>query len=140
MVHFYSNKIFLTWNYKRGQIILKGNISVRSFPEVVSVYPDFAVIVNPVKTDKHFTVCLIRRNYKRFTIPSYSTRQKSCGTGVGFIEISFDAPVVRQIQQMPGRIIQPGILAVSYVTFVKFPVEIKILHLPSGCLSKDIII
>ena len=114
------------------EFIFKCAVAVRTFPQVVTVDPDFTVAIDALEFDEDlFSFCACG-NRKRLAIPAKATRQCAAaraGRSV-FTETAFDTPVVRQIQLTPLRLAQRSVLSVGNIAEVKAPVLIERDSLP----------
>jgi hypothetical protein len=109
------------------QFIFEGAVAVRTFPEVVAVDPDFTVAIDPVKLDEDQFSFGRGGNRKCLAIPAKPTRQGASARARRsvFTEFAFDAPVVRQVQLPPLRIVETRVLRPADVTEIKAPVLIE---------------
>src|SRR5712692_7937056 len=101
----------------RRQFVFKGNVSIRSLTEVMTVDPYLAVAIDAVEVNEHQLAFRGFRNVESLAIPSQAAGQgPSAGASrIPFIEFPFDAPVVWQIQPPPLCIIKVRALAVDNV-------------------------
>ncbi len=105
---------------------------------MVSVDPDFTVIVYPSKIYKNLPPRFIFRNNKSLSVPPRPARKISCTAVIVFTEGAFNAPVVREINKSPLRIVQPCFLAIRNIPLKKSPAGVKILNRSAFRLSLDI--
>jgi len=89
----------------------------------VSVDPHFAVPVHSVEFDERQLFPVRFGKSECLSVPSYAARQRpSAHAGrIVFAEFAFDAPVVRNIEQSPMRIIKGRDLSVFQIAKMKMP-------------------
>src|SRR5689334_13209904 len=111
----------------RRQIVLERDVAVRTFPEVVIVDPDLAIAIHAIKLDEDLFSLGSERDIEVLAIPTDAAGQRSttCSSRRLFTELTFNAPVVRQIKLPPLRIIQADVLSTRNFTKMKAPALIK---------------
>src|SRR5690349_21184892 len=122
MVHPYGDHVLAAELDRRRQIAGERAVAVWSLSNLLAVAPDGAVIHDAVKSNPDRLILLIRRKRERLAIPSSSTRQERRATGQLGIKRSLDAPVMRQIDCPPIRVIKSGFASFAIIAFEKFPV------------------
>ena len=133
MIYSDSNHISSTKINIRCQIIHKGNISVRTFSNPLTVYKNFAVIINALKIDINIFTLFIFRDFQHLTIPSYTTRQISSTTGQRRVSLLFNTPVMRQIKLSPRRIVIKLRATIFNVAQMKTPATVYYM-----CIAKTL--
>jgi hypothetical protein len=94
---------------------------------MIAIDPDFAVVIYTPEVNKNLPSRFIVGDNKSLSVPSGSAWQISGTAIIIHTERTFNAPVMREINRMPLRVIQSGLFTSVNITFMEFPVEVKIL-------------
>ncbi len=107
----------------RRQVVFKGNVSVRPRAEQNPIDPHPAVHVRAVELEEDPPAPPGRRGGEGFPVPAGAAVEESAAGAGGrvFAERERDAPIVRQVQAAPRRIIQRGIRAPVRFSQPEFP-------------------
>src|SRR5262249_10201733 len=91
--------------------------------EIVPVEPDLAVSIDAVELDKHAAILVNRCDGEMFSVPPDPAGQRTASGSRGILcaELSFDAPVVRQVQCAPAPVVPLARLRALKVAEVKAP-------------------
>ena len=91
------------------------------------VDPDLAVSIDAIKLDKDRLPFCSHGHGEGLAIPANAARQcaAACARRSLLTELTFDTPVVRQIQPAPLRIVQIKILSVGNVAELKAPILVE---------------
>ena len=94
----------------------------------MAVDPHGAVHVDTVELDTVLLVLAVARDGEVLAVPADTRREIPDRTAAwsGLDGVQFDAPVVRNIEQAPGLVVETGALRVHMVSQFEFPVRIKI--------------
>src|SRR4030095_5040989 len=111
----------------RSQVVLERAVTVRTFPEIVAINPNFTVAINTIEIDEDKLSFRPRREIKRLAIPTNPARKRSTASSSGtlLVEFSFDAPIMRQIQRAPLRIVESFILTIRNIAKMKTPICVE---------------
>src|SRR2546430_1922950 len=82
--------------------------AVRQFADVMAVDPDLTVSIYPVEFDENEPVAVALRDSKGLAVPAQAAGERAAARsgGIPRAELALDAPVVRQVQRSPARIVQ----------------------------------
>src|SRR5688572_4825745 len=107
--------------------MLERAIPVRALSEIVTVDPNLAVAIDAVKfNEDQFSLCSCGGS-KGLAIPGQPAWQCSAARAgrVFFTKFTFNAPIMREVQLSPMRIIQQHVLPVLDVAKLKAPILIE---------------
>src|SRR5215471_8057694 len=112
---------------KGCQLVFKRAIAVRPLSQIVPVDPNLAVAIDAVEVNEQLLLFRARRHGKCLSIPTSATGQRAAPSArrILLVESAFDAPVMRQIQLPPSRVIEICVLGVRHITKMKAPVLIE---------------
>lgn len=93
----------------------------------MTVDPDLAIAVDAVKLDKDRLPFCSQGHGEGLAIPANAARQCAAASAGWsfFTELTFDAPVMREIQLPPPRIVQIHILSVGNIAELKAPILVE---------------
>src|SRR5687767_14065116 len=93
----------------------------------MTVDPNLAIAVNAIKLNKQQLPFCSVRHRETLAVPTQSARQCAAADpgGMLFAEFAFNAPVVRQVQLSPLRIVEARIMSIRDVAEFKAPILIK---------------
>ena len=106
IVNTYSNDVILALRTEeRRDIIAEGAVSIWPRPHLLSIHIDGTIHIDTVKFDEY---PFSRRSYEMLTIPSDTPWQGTTPDTSRMLvgELSFNRPVVRQMQPAPSTIIE----------------------------------
>ena len=103
----------------------------------MTINPHIAILHHSIKFYRHQFLLIARRQGKLLPIPSHAARQKRSRPTrqIGRRKRTFNAPVVRQINYAPSRIIIARLLRAGDVTFGEMPMRVEIFHIRRRCYS-----
>jgi len=81
MVDAHADQVVALGVYMGGDVIIKRDITIGAFAQVVSVDPYFAVLVDAVEVEVELLALLGRRECKGFAVPADAGRQVAGATG-----------------------------------------------------------
>src|SRR5580704_8056714 len=111
----------------RRHIVGEADIPERPLTEVMSVDPDFAVLVDSIEFYGDLAVLIRRRDAEAFPIPADAGRRVGAGAAAGLVlrEWAFDAPVVRQVEAAPGCVGESGLLRARRIALEELPPKVE---------------
>ena len=77
IIHFPEKHLF-------ADVIIKRNISVRTFSQIITVAPYLTVFINPVKQQPYLFSPVLLGQRKSYPVPADSARQISRTAGIAF--------------------------------------------------------
>lgn len=94
----------------------------------MAVDPDFAVALCSVELDANVFVTPLGRNVDRPPIPTNPAGQERASAAVIAVSVvlPLDAPIVRQVENPPIRIVEIDCLCAAHFAEMKTPIEIKL--------------
>ena len=109
------------------QFVLERDVAVRPFPEIVTVDPNLAIAIDAVKLDKDRLPFRSHGHREGLPIPADAARQRAAASARRslFTELTFDAPIVRQLKSSPLRIVQTSVRPVGNITELKAPILVE---------------
>ena len=127
VVDTYCNYVRLAYTDMRSQVVKERRVTIRPNTQRSSVDKHFCIHIHTLEIDSYFAVTIIGRNLEGFTIPTYSRGEISAVVPHRCIgsNRSLNTPIVRQVQQPPGRIIVSRSRSSSTVTQSKPPATIE---------------
>jgi hypothetical protein len=110
-----------------SELVGKGNISVRTQAKILSIYPDFAVLIYAVKFKQNSLVPIHLGQLESLPVPPHTGRQIAAWPARWFLLAigPFDAPVVWKIDVSPASIFKARPLCAWRVSLQEFPPKIK---------------
>jgi len=113
---------------ERGQLVSEAHVARGSFAESLFVNPYFAVAVHAVEVDEKEPVFFGWIQPERFSVPAHAGREGAPrGPGRMFVaEGTFDAPVVREVQDPPFGVVVIAAGSQGIVDRMEFPAGIEI--------------
>src|SRR5947207_13658405 len=93
----------------------------------MAIDPNLAVAIDAVEIDQDELALSRQWNTECLAVPANAAGQRaaSCARRVVFIELAFNAPIMRQIQLPPIVIIEVWVLSVDNIPEIEFPVLIE---------------
>ena len=93
----------------------------------MAIDPNLAVAIDAVEIDKDQLAPGCQWNTECLAVPASAAGQRAASSArrILLVEFAFNAPIMRQIQLPPLRIVQVWILSIAYVTKMKAPVLIE---------------
>ena len=112
----------------RGELIAEGAVAVRPLAEVMAVDPDLTVSIHAVEFDENELVAVALCDSEGLTVPAHAAGERATARpgGIPRAELALDAPVVRQVERSPTRIVQGHVLPACYIAEMEFPVRIEV--------------
>ena len=94
----------------------------------MAVDPDLTVSVHRVEFDENEPVAVALCDSKGLAVPAHAAGERAPARsgGIPRAELALDAPVVRQVERSPTRIVQGHVLSACYVAEMEFPVRIEV--------------
>jgi hypothetical protein len=106
---------------------MEADVAMRAMANVHAIDPDIAVVIDAVELDGDFLIAIRRRQPEMLAIPPDAVRRPSVRSAARRVlaERALDAPVVRQLELSPARIVERRSLRVADVALEKLPVEVE---------------
>lgn len=126
-VGFDGEDVWLVLDEVIGEVVAETHVSVRTLSERVTIDPHLAAGHHSIEFHPDPLIGKLLGNRERFPVPSDPRRQPGAGAGGGglLIEVSFDAPVVGDVQFSPARRVKGGGFRPCRIAGVKRPVRIE---------------
>src|SRR5215471_8149303 len=110
-----------------SKFVAKADVSVGSLTKMEAVDPNIAVGHNAVKINKHTALGIFRGQNEMLAVPANASGQVSagCSSGIRFVERTFNAPVVRNVQDTPLCVIQGDCFCANRIALEEAPIAIE---------------